>query len=178
MQGDRAAADVDVQQRRQFVPAGDGRGHEGGPGRPAAGADPAAPSPHREAPYGSSEWGIFSVCRTSAGRFPRNSSAASHPLLPIHFFPQPEDFPEALPPAAAAQPASPEEMQLLPSPGEDLSVAALDHGAACGVCGDPLAGDLVRCDLCDTPHHRECWEYIGGCTTFACEGRPEDVPEG
>jgi hypothetical protein len=38
----------------------------------------------------------------------------------------------------------------------------------CQVCGEPLAKDLVYCGGCRTPHHRECWEYFGGCSTYAC----------
>jgi hypothetical protein len=38
----------------------------------------------------------------------------------------------------------------------------------CQVCGEPLAADLVYCASCQTPHHRECWEYFGGCSTYAC----------
>jgi hypothetical protein len=38
----------------------------------------------------------------------------------------------------------------------------------CQVCGEPLAADLVWCAACKTPHHRECWEYFGGCSTYAC----------
>jgi hypothetical protein len=40
--------------------------------------------------------------------------------------------------------------------------------AQCQVCGEPLASDLVYCSSCNTPHHRECWEYFGGCSTYAC----------
>ena len=38
----------------------------------------------------------------------------------------------------------------------------------CQVCGEPLAKELVYCGGCRTPHHRECWEYFGGCSTYAC----------
>jgi hypothetical protein len=38
----------------------------------------------------------------------------------------------------------------------------------CQVCGEALAGDLVYCAGCKTPHHRECWQYFGGCSTYAC----------
>jgi len=45
--------------------------------------------------------------------------------------------------------------------------------AQCQVCGESLAGgdaagDLVYCSACETPHHRECWQYFGGCSTYAC----------
>lgn len=38
----------------------------------------------------------------------------------------------------------------------------------CQVCGQAIAADPVRCRKCRTPHHRECWTYLGGCSTFAC----------
>ncbi|MCI0360658.1 MAG: hypothetical protein L0211_19450 [Planctomycetaceae bacterium] len=38
----------------------------------------------------------------------------------------------------------------------------------CQICGEPLAADIVYCGGCRTPHHRECWEYFGGCSTYAC----------
>ena len=41
----------------------------------------------------------------------------------------------------------------------------------CLVCGSTLLeGRLVRCPSCDTAHHEECWEYNGGCATYACKG--------
>lgn len=48
--------------------------------------------------------------------------------------------------------------------------------ARCGVCGDGLAGELVVCRRCNTPHHRECWQYGGGCATYGCGGRECLVP--
>ncbi len=38
----------------------------------------------------------------------------------------------------------------------------------CPVCGTPLREGLLRCGTCRTPHHRECWDYAGGCSTYAC----------
>jgi hypothetical protein len=38
----------------------------------------------------------------------------------------------------------------------------------CQVCGEPLTSQLVYCRSCQTPHHHECWEYFGGCSTYAC----------
>lgn len=43
--------------------------------------------------------------------------------------------------------------------------------ACCGVCGDPLTGNIVVCRRCNAPHHLDCWQYIGGCATYACGGR-------
>lgn len=45
----------------------------------------------------------------------------------------------------------------------------LDEEASCQVCGTGLAqGAVVRCAKCRTPHHRDCWEFNGRCSTFAC----------
>lgn len=41
-------------------------------------------------------------------------------------------------------------------------------GATCQVCLHPLAVRVVYCDGCVTPHHKECWDYLGGCSTYAC----------
>lgn len=41
----------------------------------------------------------------------------------------------------------------------------------CPVCGTPLQQGLLRCGTCRTPHHRECWDYAGGCSTYACGGK-------
>jgi len=91
--------------------------------------------------------------------------------LPVSFRPLPEDFPHLLPePAAGAPEGAPEEGDAVQFLGD---APAAPGASACGVCGDPLEGDVqVRCDLCDAPHHPECWEYLGGCSTYACEGRP------
>jgi hypothetical protein len=44
------------------------------------------------------------------------------------------------------------------------------------VCGDHLAEEIVICRRCNTPHHRECWQYGGGCATYGCGGRECFVP--
>src|SRR4051794_28001597 len=32
----------------------------------------------------------------------------------------------------------------------------------CKVCGEVIdGGPVIRCSICRTPHHRECWEYVG-----------------
>jgi len=41
----------------------------------------------------------------------------------------------------------------------------------CQVCGASMKGGTVRCETCRTPHHRECWNYLGRCSTYACPGR-------
>jgi hypothetical protein len=41
----------------------------------------------------------------------------------------------------------------------------------CKVCGEAIEGDHVRCQSCQTPHHRDCWEFVGGCSIYGCKGR-------
>jgi Prokaryotic RING finger family 1 len=51
--------------------------------------------------------------------------------------------------------------------------SAEDAGPSmCKVCGDPI-GDApkVQCATCRTPHHRDCWEFVGGCSIFGCKGK-------
>ena len=38
----------------------------------------------------------------------------------------------------------------------------------CRICGDEIHSDLVFCRHCKTPHHLECWQYNGQCSTYAC----------
>lgn len=38
----------------------------------------------------------------------------------------------------------------------------------CQICGAELGGKLVRCSRCSTPHHADCWEYAGNCSTYGC----------
>jgi Prokaryotic RING finger family 1 len=46
----------------------------------------------------------------------------------------------------------------------------------CQICGESLTGDLVYCKSCHTPHHRDCWDYYGGCSTYAC-GQSKSVTD-
>lgn len=39
---------------------------------------------------------------------------------------------------------------------------------SCLVCGDKVVSQKVRCRQCRTPHHKECWEYVGKCSVFGC----------
>jgi Prokaryotic RING finger family 1/Protein of unknown function (DUF3137) len=46
----------------------------------------------------------------------------------------------------------------------------------CKVCGEPVAGGaVVVCSVCSTPHHRDCWEYVGGCSIYGCDGKVGEV---
>ncbi len=54
------------------------------------------------------------------------------------------------------------DIQWVPSPAAG---AAPGH---CPVCATELSGAQRRCADCRTPHHAECWDYLGGCAMFAC----------
>ncbi|MBI2900030.1 MAG: hypothetical protein HYY17_07580 [Planctomycetes bacterium] len=41
-------------------------------------------------------------------------------------------------------------------------------GGVCQVCTSPLAETVVRCAKCGTPHHADCWKYLGKCSTYGC----------
>jgi hypothetical protein len=42
----------------------------------------------------------------------------------------------------------------------------------CPVCSTPVDEDRCLCTRCRTPHHKDCWSYLGGCAVYACAGRP------
>ena len=48
--------------------------------------------------------------------------------------------------------------------------------AVCSICGDAFETDVVTCSRCKTPHHRDCWDYGGGCSTYGCGGRMYHLP--
>jgi hypothetical protein len=54
-----------------------------------------------------------------------------------------------------------------PDPWQD------DQGpATCKVCGEPIdESEIVVCASCNTPHHRDCWEYVGHCSIYGCNGK-------
>lgn len=45
--------------------------------------------------------------------------------------------------------------------------------AVCPYCGDRLVGRVVICPVCKTPHHQNCWQANGGCTTLGCAANPQ-----
>ena len=44
--------------------------------------------------------------------------------------------------------------------------------AVCPVCRTASESDTTQCANCLTPHHRECWDYNGGCGTYGCPSAP------
>lgn len=57
------------------------------------------------------------------------------------------------------------------SPGIVLGEVRVAGGGECPVCGTAMNAGTVRCELCRTPHHVECWQYMGRCSTYACKGK-------
>jgi hypothetical protein len=54
--------------------------------------------------------------------------------------------------------------------GVVLGEVQIAGGGLCLVCGTGLREPLARCEQCRTPHHAECWSYLGRCATYACRG--------
>lgn len=53
-------------------------------------------------------------------------------------------------------------------------------GKTCPFCQVPIkpALDVQICPACGIPHHSECWEANGGCTTFGCSQAPAAIARG
>ena len=49
-----------------------------------------------------------------------------------------------------------------------LDVKLPEETALCRVCGERIVLDRIECTRCDTPHHKDCWEYAGRCAVYAC----------
>lgn len=47
----------------------------------------------------------------------------------------------------------------------------------CKICGDPILSDMVFCARCYTPHHLDCWQYNGLCSTYGCRETRYRVPQ-
>jgi hypothetical protein len=47
-------------------------------------------------------------------------------------------------------------------------------GKNCPYCQFPFKPGVpvVFCSDCEVPHHRECWDENGRCTTYGCNGQP------
>ena len=56
----------------------------------------------------------------------------------------------------------------LPAPSGVKLESLETHPAACQVCRTDPAAQTVSCPKCRGIHHRECWDYSGGCSTYGC----------
>jgi len=50
-------------------------------------------------------------------------------------------------------------------------------GAMCQVCGEEINEQMVFCRSCKTPHHHDCWSYMGSCSTYGCRETRCFVPK-
>ncbi|MBI4864483.1 MAG: hypothetical protein HY815_30125 [Candidatus Riflebacteria bacterium] len=57
-----------------------------------------------------------------------------------------------------------------------LTVSLPEEQARCQVCGERIGLDKIECRRCETPHHRDCWEYNGRCSMYACGETRYRVP--
>jgi hypothetical protein len=47
----------------------------------------------------------------------------------------------------------------------------MDETARCQLCGQEAPeAEALACGLCCAPHHADCWEYTGLCSTYGCGG--------
>jgi hypothetical protein len=57
-------------------------------------------------------------------------------------------------------------------PEEGIAWVSGENGPGlCPVCAAAMEEAVVHCDKCRTPHHAECWTYVGQCSTYACKGK-------
>lgn len=52
-------------------------------------------------------------------------------------------------------------------------------GATCPICQSAVgeAEAVVTCPNCDQVHHQDCWQEIGGCSTYGCAQAPAPEKE-
>ena len=49
--------------------------------------------------------------------------------------------------------------------------SAVVEEVVCQICGEDIRLNAVSCRSCKTPHHKDCWEYYGACSTYGCGQR-------
>lgn len=54
---------------------------------------------------------------------------------------------------------------------------AVVEAVICQICGDAITSDAVVCSRCRTPHHRDCWQYYGACSTYGCRETKYALPK-
>jgi len=57
----------------------------------------------------------------------------------------------------------------MPLPGIELGERVERPSGLCPICTTPLRDPIVRCRHCSSPHHQDCWEYLGRCATYGCD---------
>lgn len=52
--------------------------------------------------------------------------------------------------------------------------AVVDSPPHCPVCSTTITGETHTCTRCNTPHHKDCWEYAKGCAIYGCKVLPKN----
>ena len=60
-------------------------------------------------------------------------------------------------------------------PAMVVSEMEMASTGTCPVCATAVVEEVDVCSRCRTPHHKDCWDYLGGCAVFGCAGRPRRV---
>jgi hypothetical protein len=60
-------------------------------------------------------------------------------------------------------------VQSLPPAGIELGERSERAAGLCPICTTPLRDPIVRCKRCSSPHHQDCWQYLGRCATYGCD---------
>jgi hypothetical protein len=66
---------------------------------------------------------------------------------------------------------SPDRISAFAGAVEIVASGAAAEPSQCLVCAQVIADPVgMACTACDTPHHRDCWDYNGRCALFGCGG--------
>lgn len=55
-----------------------------------------------------------------------------------------------------------------PPPPDRVASGAMSLRGSCAMCGAAFRSPPLSCSRCATPHHRDCWEFLGRCAVYAC----------
>ena len=60
--------------------------------------------------------------------------------------------------------------QMVGQPASNTSPPDSHVGKTCPFCQTPIkpGANVITCPACGMPHHEDCWQENGGCTTFGC----------
>lgn len=59
---------------------------------------------------------------------------------------------------------------------EGSTEAQIIENPICQICGESIESEMIVCQRCRTPHHLDCWQYTGRCSTFGCQESRYEVP--
>lgn len=73
---------------------------------------------------------------------------------------------------------SPDRISAYAGSVEIVGMGPATEASVCLICAQPIADPTqMSCTTCETPHHKDCWEYNGRCALFGCGGaRARELP--